>query len=135
MVATKVHQSAQDGVRFIEFTLATGLARLHCGVRKGDWCVVGTNVSNGSKKTSTIFAEKFADLFLLCRGPPFHGGLSATALPKPSQAKLLAWLTYLVHTGNSLFQAVDHPKSTGMLVVVVVVVPFGYSLPSRGRQR
>ena len=28
--------------------LATGLARLHCGVREGDWCVVATNVSNGS---------------------------------------------------------------------------------------
>ena len=23
---------------------------MHCGVRKGDWCVVGTNVSNGSNK-------------------------------------------------------------------------------------
>ena len=34
----------------IEFTLAIGLARLHCGVREGDWCVVATNVSKGSKK-------------------------------------------------------------------------------------
>ena len=23
---------------------------MHCGVRKGDWCVVVTNVSNGSKE-------------------------------------------------------------------------------------
>ena len=42
------HSSHNNNNNIVEFTLATGLARLHCGLREGDWRVVGTDILNGS---------------------------------------------------------------------------------------
>ena len=53
---------------------------MHCGVREGDWCVVGTNVSNCSN-----------DYLILNSSPLGDAGLAAL-LPALRQLPKLKWL-------------------------------------------